>query len=164
MVQFIDGPGRPSGRQPRRTVMQGALMSAAMVVAVTLASTAALAAQIPQQQNGVTYVNGGVGEEEQSAMKAQRADYNLLLTFATQQSGAYRSDVQLDIMDAKGKTMLSAANTGPMFFAKLPPGTYHISAAAQGKTFKRTVKVGNAPKELVLHWENDNPDDPGPQE
>jgi predicted membrane-bound mannosyltransferase len=144
--------------------MQGALMSAAMVVAVTLASTAALAAQIPQQQNGVTYVNGGVGEEEQSAMKAQRADYNLLLTFATQQSGAYRSDVQLDIMDAKGTDLVSAANTGPMFFAKLPPGTYRISAAAEGKTFKRTVKVGNAPKEMVLHWENDNPDDPGPQD
>jgi hypothetical protein len=67
-------------------------------------------------------------------------------------------------MDAKGTNLLSVANTGPMFFAKLPPGTYRISAAAEGKTFKRTVKVGNAPKELVLHWENDKPDDPGPQD
>jgi hypothetical protein len=138
---------------------------AAVVLAVCLSPAAVLAATLtPHQQNGITYINGGVGEEEQGAMKAQRADYNLLLTFATQQSGAYRSDVQLDIMDAKGNDLVSAANTGPMFFAKLPPGTYRISAAAEGKTFKRTVKVGNAPKELVLHWENDNPDDPGPQE
>lgn len=137
---------------------------AAVVLAVCLSPAAALAAVTPQQQNGITYVNGGIGEEEQGAMKAQRADYNLLLTFATQKSGAYRSDVQLDIMDAKGNDLVSAANTGPMFFAKLPPGTYRISAAAEGKTFKRTVKVGNAPKELVLHWENDNPDDPGPQD
>jgi len=144
--------------------MQRALASAAMVVAVALTSTAALAVPTPHQQNGVTYVNGGVGLEEQAAMKAQRADYNLLLTFATQQSGAYRSDVQLDVMDAKGTNLLSVPNTGPMFFAKLPPGTYRISAAAEGKTFKRTVKVGNAPKEIVLHWENDNPDDPGPDE
>ena len=144
--------------------MQRALASAAMVVAVALTSTAALAAPTPHQQNGVTYVNGGVGVEEQAAMKAQRADYNLLLTFATQQSGAYRSDIQLDIMDAKGTGLLSVANVGPMFFAKLTPGTYRISATAEGKTFKRTVKVGNAPKELVLHWENDNPDDPGPDE
>jgi hypothetical protein len=144
--------------------MQRALASAAMVVAVALTSTAALAAPTPHQQNGVTYVNGGVGVEEQAAMKAQRADYNLLLTFATQQSGAYRSDIQLDIMDAKGTDLLSVANVGPMFFAKLTPGTYRISAAAEGKTFKRTVKVGNAPKEIVLHWENDNPDDPGPDE
>ncbi|WP_157202104.1 carboxypeptidase regulatory-like domain-containing protein [Massilia sp. Root335] len=144
--------------------MQRALMSAAMVVAVALTSTAALAAPTPHQQNGITYINGGIGEEEQDAMKAQRADYNLLLTFATQQSGAYRSDVQLDILDTKGTNLLSVASTGPMFFAKLPPGTYHISAAAEGKTFKRTVKVGNAPREMILHWENDNPDDPGPQD
>ena len=137
---------------------------AAVVLAACLSPVATLAAVTPKQQNGITYINGGVGEEEQGAMKAQRADYNLLLTFATQQSGAYRSDVQLDIMDAKGAALVSAANTGPMFFAKLPPGTYRISAAAEGKTFKRTVKVGNAPKELVLHWENDNPDDPGPQD
>jgi hypothetical protein len=138
---------------------------AAVVLAACLSPAAVLAATLtPQQQNGITYINGGVGEEEQGAMKAQRADYNLLLTFATQQSGAYRSDVQLDIMDAKGTNLLSVANTGPMFFAKLPPGTYRISAAAEGKTFKRTVKVGNAPKELVLHWENDKPDDPGPQD
>ena len=68
---------------------------AAVVLAVCLTPAAALAAQTPQQQNGITYINGGVGEEEQSAMKAQRADYNLLLTFASKQSGAYRSDVQL---------------------------------------------------------------------
>ena len=138
---------------------------AAVVLAVCLSPAAVLGATLtPQQQNGITYINGGVGEEEQGAMKAQRADYNLLLTFASKQSGAYRSDVQLDIADAKGNSLVSAANTGPMFYAKLPPGTYHVSAAAEGKTFKRTVKVGKAPKEIILHWENDSPDDPGPGE
>jgi hypothetical protein len=147
--------------------MQRTLAAAVVTtfLAACLTPTVVLAAPpIPKQQNGITYVNGGVGEEEQAAMKAQRADYNLLLTFATKQSGAYRSDVQLDIMDAKGGSLVTAANTGPMFFAKLPPGTYRVSAAAEGKTFKRTVKVGSAPKEIVLHWENDSPDDPGPQE
>jgi hypothetical protein len=137
---------------------------AAVILTACLIPAAVLAAPTPKQQNGITYINGGVGEEEQAAMKAQRADYNLLLTFATKQSGAYRSDVQLDISDAKGANLVTAANTGPMFFAKLPPGTYRVSAAAEGKTFKRTVKVGSAPKEIVLHWENDNPDDPGPQD
>jgi hypothetical protein len=102
--------------------------------------------------------------DEQNAMRALRADYNLQLTFATKQTGAYRSDVQLDIADTKGNSVLSVANTGPMFYAKLPPGTYRISAAAEGKTFKRTVKLGNAPREMILHWENDSPDDPGPQD
>ncbi|KLU35314.1 hypothetical protein AB595_18955 [Massilia sp. WF1] len=122
------------------------------------------AAQQPKEQNGIAYINGGVGQDEQNAMRALRADYNLQLTFATRQTGAYRSDVQLDIADAKGNNVLSVPDTGPMFFAKLPPGTYRISAAAEGKTFKRSVKLGTAPKELILHWENDSPDDPGVQE
>ena len=144
--------------------MQRALTRAALLLITCLASHAALADPAPKQQNGISYVNGGVGQEEQSAMRAQRTDYNLLLTFATKQSGAYRSDVQLDIMDTKGNTLLSAANTGPMFYAKLPAGTYRISAAAEGKVFKRSVRIGAAPKEMTLHWENDSVDDPGLQE
>jgi hypothetical protein len=137
--------------------------AAAAILAACLALPAAQAAG-PQQQNGISYINGGVGQDEQNAMRAMRADYNLLLTFATKESGAFRSDVQLDIMDAKGASLLSVPNTGPMFYAKLPAGTYRISAAAEGKTFKRTVKLGGAPREMTLHWENDSPDDPGPQE
>jgi hypothetical protein len=144
--------------------MQRALARATLVLAACFASHAAFAAPTPKQQNGISYVNGGIGEDEQSAMRAQRSDYNLLLTFATKQSGAYRSDVQLDIMDTKGNTLLSAANSGPMLYAKLPAGTYRISAAAEGKVFKRSVRIGRAPKEVTLHWENDAADDPGLQE
>jgi hypothetical protein len=143
-----------------RTLANAAL---ALAFAACLAPAASFAAQ-PKEQNGVSYINGGVGTDEQNAMRALRADYNLQLTFATKQTGAYRSDVQLDILDAKGASVLSVANTGPMFFAKLPPGTYRLSAAAEGKTFKRTVRLGSGAKEMTLHWENDSPDDPGVQD
>lgn len=154
--------------------MQQAFARAILAAAIGLVAASVFAQDAPatpggpaaaplsqHQQNGIAYVNGGVGQEEQSAMRAARADYNLQLTFATNQSGAFRSDVQLDIMDAKGANLLSVPNTGPMFFAKLPPGTYRISAAAEGKTFKRSVKIGAGAKAMTLHWENDAPDDPG---
>jgi hypothetical protein len=144
----------------QRTLANAAL---ALAFAACLAPSAGFAAQ-PKEQNGVSYINGGVGTDEQNAMRALKADYNLRLTFATKQTGAYRSDVQLDIADARGTNLLSVPNTGPMFFAKLPPGTYRISAAAEGKTFKRTVKLGSGTKEMTLHWENDSPDDPGVQD
>jgi hypothetical protein len=147
----------------KENAMHRALAHAALALAVCLTSPALLAAQ-PKEQNGISYINGGVGQDEQNAMRALKADYNLQLTFATKQTGAYRSDVQLDIADTKGGSVLSVANAGPMFFAKLPAGTYRISAAAEGKTFKRTLKLGNGAKEMTLHWENDSPDDPGVQE
>lgn len=143
--------------------MHRALASAALVLAACF-TQAAVAAPTQQQQNGVNYINGGVGQEEQGAMQALRADYNLQLTYATQQTGAYRSDVTTTISDAKGNQLLSVPNTGPMFYVRLPSGTYHISAAAEGKIFKRTVKLGTGVKALTLHWENDSPDDPGPQD
>jgi hypothetical protein len=146
--------------------MQRALANAALPLVLALAAclaAPAVAAQ-PKEQNGITYINGGVGTDEQNAMRALKADYNLRLTFATKQTGAYRSDVQLDIADAKGGNLLSVPNTGPMFFAKLPAGIYKISASAEGKTFKRTVRLGTGTKEMVLHWENDSPDDPGVQD
>jgi hypothetical protein len=144
----------------QRTLAKAAL---AVTLAACLAPAASFAAQ-PKEQNGVSYINGGVGTDEQNAMRALKADYNLRLTFATKQTGAYRSDVQLDIADARGTSVLSVADTGPMFFAKLPPGVYRISAAAEGKTFKRTVRLGTGTKEMTLHWENDSPDDPGVQD
>lgn len=139
---------------------------AATVLAVSLSPAAFAQAPGPQphDQNGITYLNGGVGSEEQTMMRSVRADYNLQLTFATNSSGAYRSDVQVDIMDAKGNVLVSRPNAGPMFFAKLPAGTYRVSAAAEGKTFKRTVKLGNGgAKEMTLHWDNDSQDDPDAQ-
>jgi hypothetical protein len=144
--------------------MQRTLVKAALALALAACLAPASFAAQPKEQNGVSYISGGVGTDEQNAMQALRADYNLRLIFATKQTGAYRSDVQLDIADTKGTTVLSVANTGPMFFAKLPPGTYRISAAAEGKTFRRTVRLGSGAKEITLHWENDSPDDPGVQD
>jgi hypothetical protein len=146
--------------------MQRALANAALPLVLALAAclAAPVVAAQPKEQNGITYINGGVGTDEQNVMRALKADYNLRLTFATKQTGAYRSDVQLDIADAKGGNLLSVPNTGPMFFAKLQPGIYKISASAEGKTFKRTVRLGTGTKEMVLHWENDSPDDPGVQD
>jgi hypothetical protein len=122
-------------------VFANAALGLALTVSLSLASVQA--APTPQQRNGISYINGGVGMEEQNAMRALSADYNLRLTFATKQTGAYRSDVQLSIADAKGNSVLNVA---------------------EGKTFKRSVRIGNAPKEMTLHWENDSPDDPGVQD
>jgi hypothetical protein len=144
--------------------MQRTFARAAFVLAACLGGSSLMAAPTAHQQNGIAYINGGVGQEEQTAMKSQRADYNLLLTFANNGSGAFRSDVQVDIMDAKGAALVSVPNAGPMFFARLTPGTYRLTAAAEGKTFKRTVKIGTGAKELTLHWDNDATDDPGPQD
>lgn len=96
----------------------------------------------PQTKNGVTYVCGGVGEEESAYMKETAArDYDLMMTFA-EKNGNYVANVAVAIKDARGKTLLEATCDGPIMLVDLPAaGGYRIHAETGGKAIDRTVLV-----------------------
>ena len=97
----------------------------------------------PQTQGEVSFVSGGVGGDERSAMQAIRADYNLSLLFSVQGSGEYLSDVKVSITDAKGNTLLETVSDGPMLLASLKPGHYNVSAELDGQVAHKKAMVGN---------------------
>ena len=99
----------------------------------------------PQTQGEVTFVSGGVGADEQNAMQAIRADYNLSLLFSVQGTGEYMSDVKVRITDASGHAFLDTVSDGPKLFAKLKPGRYIVSVDRDGRVIKKTVTVGSKP-------------------
>ncbi|WP_136414638.1 MULTISPECIES: hypothetical protein [Oxalobacteraceae] len=112
----------------------------------------------PVVQNDVTYLCGGVGEEEVSYMKNEAKGYDLMLTFAAK-SGAYLADVKVDIKDAKGESVLQASCDSPILLVDLPrSGTYRVHADAAGYALNKTVKVAAARKKgqhlasAVLVW------------
>ena len=87
---------------------------------------------IPQTQGDVSFVSGGVGGDERLALQAMRADYNLSLLFSVKNSGEYLSEVKVRIEDAKGGVYLETVSDGPILYAKLKPGHYHVSATKNG--------------------------------
>jgi len=95
----------------------------------------------PVTENGITYISGGVGDVEAKEMKRAAKDYDLMLTFATREHGAYLSDVKIDIEDAKGNSVLSTVSDGPIFLADMPPGRYHIKAETEGKVVGTDVQI-----------------------
>ncbi|WP_420477293.1 hypothetical protein [Noviherbaspirillum sp. ST9] len=100
----------------------------------------------PVTQDGVTYLCGGVGEEESSYMKQQASGYDLMLTFATR-SGAYLADVDVDIRDAGGNTVLQLACDSPILLVDLPQGgSYKVRAEAAGYELNKTVRVAGGRK------------------
>lgn len=112
----------------------------------------------PVTQDDVTYLCGGVGEEESSYMKQQAKGYDLMLTFATR-SGAYLADVDVDIRDAGGNTVLQLACDSPILLVDLPQGgTYKVRAEAAGYTLNKSVKVAGGRKQSpkvassILSW------------
>lgn len=112
----------------------------------------------PVTQDDVTYLCGGVGEEESSYMKQQAKGYDLMLTFATR-SGAYLADVDVDIRDAGGNTVLQLACDSPILLVDLPQGgTYKVRAETAGYTLNKSVKVAGGRKQSpkvassILSW------------
>lgn len=117
-------------------------------------SSPLIAATLPQPktEHGITYVNGGIGEDESTAMKAEAKHYPLSLILSAGKDGEYLADVPVTIRNSAGKAVLQA-HAGPILLIKAPPGTYRIAATRHGKTLEQTVVVtAKGERQVSLHW------------
>ena len=103
-----------------------------------------------QRAGDITYVTGGIGDDEKQALDAVKKDYNLKI-LNSDREGAYVSDVVITLYGRKGNELLST-ESGPFFYAHLPAGTYSITAQGVGKEQKKRIKI---PGNSYLHfiWE-----------
>jgi len=94
-----------------------------------------------QTQGDVTYVSGGIGSDEQHALRSARPNFNLHLLFH-EPGGAYLAKIDVVITDDRGVKVLDAFSNGPYFMAKLQPGRYRISVDdGRGRPQVRQVTV-----------------------
>lgn len=140
-----------------RTHLQASLFSASLVLASASFAAEGNATLAPKlAPTGIAYVSGGVGDAQQQAMKDAMKDYNLRLTFARQQTGAYLANVKVTIdqmgQGKAGTQMLEATSAGPMLFVRLPTGNYVVRAEFDGQVQTRTVNIGAQAQDLVLHF------------
>jgi hypothetical protein len=90
-----------------------------------------------QNAGGITYLTGGIGDEEEAELKAKDHDFNTHILF-TAPGGEYISDVMVRVLDAKDShELLSTDNAGPYFFANLPAGNYTVEATAKEGGIKK---------------------------
>ena len=93
-----------------------------------------------QSDRGIRYVSGGVGEGERAELEAMSNQFNLRLLFAMQGSGEYLSAIRVNILDARGATILSAESKGPWFFAQLAPGDYTVETSVPGQAQQQSQR------------------------
>lgn len=133
---------------------------AALLVSCALASTH-VSAQTPQaapapvERNGVTYITGGIGEDEVRAFREVAPKYNLRITLASK-AGHYLSDINVRITSGT-RLVLAVRTEGPFLFARVPPGSYRIAARDRHETIKKEVVV---PRQggVDVHFYWDDPD------
>ena len=128
----------------------GWLSLAIMVFALGGTPLAPAAEKAPASGN-VSFISGGVGIDSEQQIKAREKEFNLKLVF-TLVEGNYLADVGVRVTDSAGKTVIETVAEGPFFLAKLPSGTYTVSATYNGKAQTRKVTVGTRLQTAYLRW------------
>lgn len=126
-------------------------LCATLMVLASLGPAGALAAEHVAMQRDPAIVSGGVGIASQEELKSREREFNLKLVF-TLTEGNYVADVDVVIRDAAGKTVVEHEAKGPLVLARLPRGTYTISAMYEGRTQSRKVSVGEGLLTAQFRW------------
>ena len=131
---------------PLRRVAAAALLAAAW-------SVAAAQAPLPQPrtENGVSYLNGGVGDEEIQYVRQSMKDYTMALSFS-RSGGEYVASVAVTIKNMKGVTVFEVPSAGPYLLVDLPVGRYSVTANYQGDSQTRPVTAARKAVAANFAW------------
>jgi hypothetical protein len=114
-------------------------------------------AQIPQTQysQGISFITGGVGEGEATAMLAEEKQWPLTLELSQIENGRgiWISGASIKVMNAKKQLIFDALAEGPYMMINLVPGDYVIEAAYQGVPQNKALSVkADSSQKISLFW------------
>ena len=130
----------------------------AIIAIATLSSASAWAEDNTlevRHQGVISYVSGGIGDEETAALKSTKHNYNLSIMNADK-SGHYSGDSRIVISDLKHNVLLDATS-GPIFYANLPKGRYIVEGFVGAQSKKQAVTIVNGkPAHIRFVWPQDS--------
>lgn len=133
-----------------RWLQSTAVILAPVFLVALLASLPALAVSLETSvQGSAPYVTGGFGKDERMAMTRTLPDYNLKLEFA-EGGRAYVAGAVVHI-EGQGVVIDTPVN-GPWLLAKLPAGSYAVTASLNGIQKSQTFRVDGGVTRAVFRW------------
>lgn len=114
-------------------------------------------AQIPETQRslGISYISGGVGESESTAILAEAKQWPLLLELSQIENGrgVWIFGSQIKIMNSKSAVIFDAKAEGPYMLVNLDSGDYAIQASYQGVEQKKAISIkAGQPQKVSIFW------------
>jgi hypothetical protein len=105
-----------------------------------------------QQQGDVSYVSGGVGQDESTALERARSHWPLSMQFIGPGSD-FLADVHVRIVDAHNNEVLQADSLGPFMLVKLRPGRYTVHATYKDRDQTKTVRIASkGSTQAAFYW------------
>jgi glucose/arabinose dehydrogenase len=106
-------------------------------------------------QEGITpaghrYATGGVSAAEQAQLRARPREFTLWVVTVARRSGAWLSDVQVTVSDARHQVVFDGSLDGPWLLLDLPDGRYDVQArlGSQWQTRATLVHAGQRQQEV----------------
>lgn len=93
-----------------------------------------------RQQGNVSFVSGGVGQDESTAFQHNERSWPLAMRF-TGSGGEFLAGVHVKVTNGKGDDVLTTDARGPYMLVKLAPGRYTVHAMYNGHEQTRAVSV-----------------------
>ncbi len=114
-------------------------------------------AQIPETQHsqGISYITGGVGEEEATAILAEAKQWPLMLELSQIENGRgiWIFGANIKVMSNSRQRIFEAQAQGPFMLINLMPGEYMIEATYQDVALKRGVAIkADSPQKISIFW------------
>ena len=135
-----------------RTPLAAILLGAGLLAMQPL-TAAAQDSIVVETVTATTYLNGGVGKDEEAAMRRVAKEFPLRMAFSERKDGEFLADVPVVIADARGNPVFELPNAGPMLYVMLPDGKYKVSARFKGLTESQDVTLtAKGGKDLYFHW------------
>lgn len=110
---------------------------------------------INRTQGNISFITGGITEDESTAMKLMSKKWPLSIEFSEYSGGKdlWIAQVYLRILDTNGKTLFDTKIDGPMFLGRLPLGNYKLLATYKGVTQSRKIQIiDGKPLHVSMNW------------
>jgi len=105
-----------------------------------------------QHQGDVSYVSGGVGQDESKALERERSHWPLSMQF-TGAGSDFLADVHVRIVDVHNNEVLHADSLGPFMLVKLRPGRYTVHATYKNRDQTKTVNIASkGSTQAAFYW------------
>jgi hypothetical protein len=107
-------------------------------------------------QGDVAYVTGGVGQTAFDAFRQAQSGFPLALEFVRKaaEHDSYIIDVDIDVVDRSGTSVLKVRSDGPYLLARIRDGEYVVKATYFGHLLERRVRVaGHTSARVTFVWE-----------
>jgi hypothetical protein len=126
-----------------------ALTAAGMALAAAWRPARAVDPMVIRTMGPVSYVCGGVADDERAALAGLEKNFNMGILFTQGSNGEFLSDVAVRLLrDEQEIAAFRAA--GPRCLIRAPEGSYNIEASYKGQT--KTIRIGTGSRDAQLRW------------